>query len=92
MDVRELIAAVASMITFTIMVICLTFILTRRSRARAKQDLSPLDDRLLRIEQAVDSVAVEVERISEAQRFATKLLTERERAQVSTERSAFDRK
>lgn len=33
-----------------------------------------------RIEQAIDTMAVEVERISEAQRFQAKLLTERERA------------
>ncbi|HEU4564180.1 MAG TPA: hypothetical protein VFS05_06020 [Gemmatimonadaceae bacterium] len=33
--------------------------------------------RLERIEQAVDSIAVEVERISEGQRFTTKLLSER---------------
>jgi hypothetical protein len=39
-----------------------------------------LDDvaqRLARIEQAVDATAVEVERISEAQRFTTKLLVEK---------------
>ncbi|MEO8562986.1 MAG: hypothetical protein ABI601_12970 [bacterium] len=34
-------------------------------------------DRLVRLEQAVDSIAVEVERISEGQRFLTKLQTER---------------
>lgn len=33
--------------------------------------------RLERIEQAVDAVAVEVERISEGQRFTTKLLSDR---------------
>lgn len=33
--------------------------------------------RLQRIEEAVESIAIEVERIGEAQRFATKLLTER---------------
>jgi hypothetical protein len=33
--------------------------------------------RLERMEQAIDSIAIEVERISEGQRFATKLLTER---------------
>jgi hypothetical protein len=32
--------------------------------------------RLERMEQAIDSVAVEVERISEGQRFTTKLLSE----------------
>lgn len=36
--------------------------------------------RLERMEQAIDAVAIEVERISEGQRFATKLLSERARA------------
>ena len=36
-----------------------------------------LTDRLLRIENTVDSIAIEVERISEGQRFTTKLLSER---------------
>ena len=35
------------------------------------------DDRLRHLEQAVDAIALEVERISEAQRFTTKVLTER---------------
>ncbi|MDB4905833.1 MAG: hypothetical protein JWO05_617 [Gemmatimonadetes bacterium] len=35
------------------------------------------DDRLARIERAVDAIAVEVERVSEAQRFTAKVLTER---------------
>jgi Zn-dependent protease with chaperone function len=33
--------------------------------------------RLERMEQAIDSIAIEVERISEGQRFTTKLLAER---------------
>jgi hypothetical protein len=36
-----------------------------------------LDQRLERIEQAVDAMAIEVERISEGQRFTTKLLSDR---------------
>ena len=35
------------------------------------------DTRLERMEQAIESIAIEVERISEAQRFTTKLLTDR---------------
>ncbi|HEY3257253.1 MAG TPA: hypothetical protein VGJ64_00220 [Gemmatimonadaceae bacterium] len=34
--------------------------------------------RLERMEQGIDAIAVEVERISEGQRFTTKLLSERE--------------
>jgi hypothetical protein len=36
--------------------------------------------RLERMEMAIDSIAVEVERISEGQRFTTKLLSERQQA------------
>ncbi len=35
------------------------------------------EERLLRIEQALESVTVEMERVSEAQRFTTRLLMER---------------
>jgi hypothetical protein len=36
------------------------------------------DERLARMEMAIESMAVEIERISEGQRFVTKLLAERE--------------
>jgi hypothetical protein len=39
-----------------------------------------LDQRLSRIETAVESIATEVERISEGQRFTSKLLSERQGA------------
>ncbi|HKN67300.1 MAG TPA: hypothetical protein VJW73_13550 [Gemmatimonadaceae bacterium] len=39
--------------------------------------LEEISQRLGRMEQAIDATAVEVERISEAQRFTTKLLVER---------------
>lgn len=35
------------------------------------------EERLVRIEQALDSVTLEMERVSEAQRFTTRLLMER---------------
>jgi len=34
------------------------------------------EDRMMRLEAAVESIAIEVERISEGQRFTTKLLSE----------------
>ena len=40
-------------------------------------DLARIEERLARIEQALDAVAVETERISEGQRFTTKLLADR---------------
>jgi hypothetical protein len=41
-----------------------------------------IEERLSRIEQAVEATAVEVERISEGQRFTAKLLAERAAEQV----------
>ena len=43
----------------------------------AKQGLASSDQRLERVEQAVESIAIEIERISEGQRYVTKLLDER---------------
>src|SRR5206468_6821140 len=48
-----------------------------RQSAAVNLENSP---RLQRIEQAIESIAVEVERIGEAQRFTTKLLAERQAA------------
>lgn len=52
------------------------------ARKMDRESLQPkipleLTGRLERMEQAIDSIAVEVERISEGQRFTTKLLSER---------------
>jgi len=46
--------------------------------AESKRPQVPAEvaNRLERIEQAVDAIAVEIERISEGQRFTTKLLSE----------------
>src|SRR6476469_3391587 len=51
---------------------------SRRMDAESKNPRLPLEvtDRLERMEQALEAVAIEVERISEGQRFTTKLLSE----------------
>lgn len=46
-------------------------------------ELDEMRLRLEQLQQSVDSVAVEVERISEGQRFTTKLLAGREEARVA---------
>jgi hypothetical protein len=49
-------------------------------RAKRLAERPPVqDDRLEHLEQAVDAIAIEIERISEAQRFQTKLLADREK-------------
>ena len=50
----------------------------------SRADLSPeAAERLTRIEHAVDSIALEVERISEGQRFTTKILSARPDAAIA---------
>ncbi|MFN8582743.1 MAG: hypothetical protein U0163_17425 [Gemmatimonadaceae bacterium] len=46
-------------------------------RGLSSEDSREIRDRLQSIELAVDAIAVEVERIAEAQRFSTRLLAER---------------
>jgi hypothetical protein len=50
------------------------------------RELSAINERLERIEAAVDSIAVEVERISEAQRFSARLQSEQQQSRVPAPR------
>jgi uncharacterized sporulation protein YeaH/YhbH (DUF444 family) len=57
-----------------------------RKRIEARVSRTPpdaIEERLARIETAVDVIAVEVERISEAQRFTARLDAERETRRVA---------
>lgn len=51
-------------------------LLWRRARVQPPERNPATDARLERIEQAVDAIAIEVERISEAQRYSAKLLSQ----------------
>ena len=51
---------------------------------------SDVTTRLERIEQAVDSIAIEVERVSEGQRFVTKIMTQKPAAAASNAGSPAD--
>jgi hypothetical protein len=42
-----------------------------------KQDLTSSDQRLARVEQAIEAIAIEIERVSEGQRYVTRLLGDR---------------
>lgn len=46
-------------------------------KGEAPRELAGMDARLRRIEQAVDAIAIEIERVSEGQRFVTRLLADR---------------
>jgi hypothetical protein len=63
---------------------------TLRSLHRAKQPAAlpqnNYDERFSQLQHSVDAIAVEVERIAEAQRFTTRMLTEGTRTLSLTER------
>ena len=64
-----------------VLLLPLVLVLARRLWVRSpRREMLDLENspRLQRIEQAVESIAVEVERIGEAQRFTTKLLADRQ--------------
>jgi hypothetical protein len=67
---------------YSINAIARAFVANRKEDARVGNESVPslTDARLARIEQSVDAIALEVERISEGQRFTTKLLSENARA------------
>lgn len=67
--------------TFLMAFVTALFINRRRSPRPDNRTLDEISARLERIENAVDAIAIEVERVSEGQRFTSKLLAER--AQVA---------
>ncbi|HEX4935982.1 MAG TPA: hypothetical protein VFV33_22535 [Gemmatimonadaceae bacterium] len=74
--------AMAAVILGSISGTIITVVKTIANRANARDQLragnAPESDlRLQRLEQAIDAIAVEVERMSESQRFTAKVLAER---------------
>jgi hypothetical protein len=69
-------------IAFSIVGLPIARAYARKLDREPRDPIGPPDitGRLDRMEQAIDSIAIEVERISEGQRFTTKLLSERNNA------------
>jgi len=71
-------------IAFTVVGLPIAKAYARRMERPEPRTLPPeLSSRLEHMEQAIDSIAVEVERITEGQRFTTKLLAERNSSAAS---------
>lgn len=95
---EDIVIPIAGMITGVIMVLGfpLALVYARRLWVRdsgsSAQRSVEADHRLERIEHAIDAMAVEVERISEGQRFVTKLLADRgqERAGIPASHSRHE--
>jgi hypothetical protein len=76
--------ALAAILSGTFLIVTLITSIARVASSRRRDtaalpdaSTSRIEERLSRIEQAVDAIAVEVERVSEGQRFTTKLLSDR---------------
>ena len=63
----------------TTLIITIGQLISRKKRALPVDDsaLVRIEDRLSRMEGAIDAMSIEMERISEGQRFTTKLLSDR---------------
>lgn len=85
---EDIIIPIAGMITGVLMVLGLPLVLVQARKlwmrdSQSHSSSSQMSDhRLERIEQAIDAMAVEVERIAEGQRFVTKLLADRAQERV----------
>ena len=78
MNPREVAMITVFAIVFgSLMVTAIARAYLRRSPAPGSKQLEEISARLAHLEQSVDAIAVETERISEGQRFTTKLLSDR---------------
>jgi hypothetical protein len=79
--IAQVMAIFGGFIGFVAVLVIVTraaFWATRSPRRVAAPESPRIDDsRFTRLEEAVDSIAIEVERIAEAQRFSAKLMSER---------------
>ena len=83
MEDAQVFAFVMFVITGTVAALCVIGVVTAKAVQRMRRNRPGValpqasDERLEQIQQSIDAVAIEVERIAEAQRFTAKLLAER---------------
>lgn len=75
--------AIAAVIGGTISISMIAMAIAKMVASRRRKELpnasmDRIDERLSRMEQAIDAMATEVERVSEGQRFTSRLLAERQ--------------
>ena len=88
MSEEEVIVAIAGMMTSVVIILGIPLVIVharklwKRDSVASSPTSHESDQRLERMEQAIDAIAVEVERLSEGQRFVTKLLSDRSHERV----------
>jgi hypothetical protein len=82
----EIARAIAIPTVFLITAFTMKIYLSHQERMKGlsitKLGRSSSDERLARVEQAVEAIAIEIERVSEGQRFVTKLLNDRAQQKI----------
>ena len=80
-DIARIIVAGVIGITISISMVAMAvarIVTSRRRRELPESSLARLEERLERMEQAIDAMATEVERVADGQRFTSRLLAERQ--------------
>lgn len=77
-DAAQAIMAVSFFGCIAVTVRAIAGVWMKRMDVRRSASLEALDQKLERIDTAIDAIALEVERISEAQRFTARVLAERD--------------
>jgi hypothetical protein len=77
MNPNDMAAFIALVVVLGVVALVGIIAWSRRRKGVGSAELSAINERLARMEQAIDAMAVETERISEGQRFTAKLLNER---------------
>ena len=85
MSENELAATIVFLICTTVVLVSFARMWFKRGERQRTPELSSslIEQRLGRIEHAVDAIAIEMERVSEGQRFTTKLLADRTADRIS---------
>jgi hypothetical protein len=85
---EEVIVVIAGLMTSVVIILGIPLVVVyarkiwKRDSAASLPTSHQNDQRLERMEHAIDAIAVEVERLSEGQRFMTKLLSDRSHERV----------
>ena len=86
--VFEMVVGICILAVTTVLPLCIIYMKrTERMKTRDPQPSLPVPDiiaRLERMETGMESMAAEIERIGEGQRFTTRLLSERDPRQLET--------
>lgn len=84
MSVGIIIITLVAIVAGTMSKVLRVWLTRRRGAALPQSDLNQIRDGIGQLQQSVDAIALEVERLSEGQRFTTKLLAQQQSEVVQT--------